>query len=134
MSRTTTTDAGRQSAIRACRPHGMAGQFGHPTGWRGALVGRLMAFKNQPMNRLAVDLLAAGAGDAVLEIGYGPGQAIRRFVRRTPAASIAGVDPSAVMLRQATRRNRRAIASGASSFVRLRPARSRFPTRGFPRC
>ena len=71
----------------------------------------LMAVKNLPMNRLVVELLDVKPEDAVLEIGFGPGQAIKLLAERTPAAIIAGIDPSAVMVRQATRRNRQWIAT-----------------------
>jgi ubiquinone/menaquinone biosynthesis C-methylase UbiE len=88
----------------------MAGQFGHPRGFTGSLAGHLMAFKNQPMNRLAVELLAVKPDDHVLEIGFGPGRAVQLLCQTASPASIAGVDTSDVMVRQASRRNRRYIA------------------------
>ena len=93
-------------SLRVGQDRGTACQFGHPSGWVGAVVGHLMAVKNLPMNRLVVELLDVKPEDAVLEIGFGPGQAIKLLAERTPAAIIAGIDPSAVMVRQATRRNR----------------------------
>lgn len=90
----------------------MTSQFGHPQGWRGAIIGHLMAIKNQPMNRLAVDMLGVVSGDAVLEVGFGPGKAIALVVNSTPAAFIGGIDRSAVMVRQAKRRNRASIDVG----------------------
>jgi len=99
------------NSLRVGQDRGTACQFGHPSGWVGAVVGHLMAVKNLPMNRLVVELLDVKPEDAVLEIGFGPGQAIKLLVERTPAAIIAGIDPSAVMVRQATRRNRQWIAT-----------------------
>jgi ubiquinone/menaquinone biosynthesis C-methylase UbiE len=96
----------------------MSGLFGHPRGLAGRLVGHLMAVKNQPMNRLAVELLDVWPADVILEIGFGPGQAIKMLARETPA-SISGIDRSAVMVRQAARRNRAWIAAGR---VELRQA------------
>ena len=84
----------------------------------GSVVGHLMAVKNRPMNRLAVELLDVWPVDSILEIGFGPGAAIQLLARGTPAR-VAGIDSSEVMLRQAARRNRRWIASGQ---VELRQA------------
>jgi ubiquinone/menaquinone biosynthesis C-methylase UbiE len=93
-------------------------QFGHPRGVLGWLAGQLMALQNAPANRLAVELLDVTPGDRILEIGFGPGLAIQ-MLTSTPAESIAGIDHSATMLRQATRRNREGIRTGR---VELREA------------
>jgi ubiquinone/menaquinone biosynthesis C-methylase UbiE len=77
-----------------------------------------MAAQNAAMNRLAVAWLAAGADDAVLEIGFGPGRAIKRLVERTSAHSIAGVDLSLEMVEQAHNANRAAVDSGRVMLVR----------------
>ncbi len=87
-------------------------QFGHPTGLLGWLAGQLMAQKNAPMNRLAVELLDARPGDRILEIGFGPGTAIQMLAAGAEIALVAGVDLSHVMLRQARRRNRQNIQGG----------------------
>jgi ubiquinone/menaquinone biosynthesis C-methylase UbiE len=68
-----------------------------------------MAFENAPMNRLAVDLLDVKPDDRVLEIGFGPGAAIALLAERAQRGVVAGVDPSAVMVRQASRRNRKVV-------------------------
>ena len=49
---------------------------------------------------LAIDLTGTGPGDDVVDIGCGPGVAVRRAAARG-ATSVAGVDPAAVMLRVA---------------------------------
>src|ERR1700757_4721373 len=87
-------------------------QFRLPTGPVGWLVGHLMAAKNAPINRLAVELLDVCPGDRVLEVGFGPGTAIEMIAKETQADRIAGVDPSATMLRQAARRNHAGIQGG----------------------
>src|SRR5262249_35267131 len=51
----------------------------------------------------------ARSTDDVLEIGFGPGQAIELLAKRSAARFIAGVDPSEVMLAQAAQRNRESI-------------------------
>jgi ubiquinone/menaquinone biosynthesis C-methylase UbiE len=71
-----------------------------------------MAAGNADMEHHAVAALDLRGDEAVLEIGFGPGVGVRRLERRLPGGYVAGVDPSEVMLAQARRRNRRAIAAG----------------------
>jgi ubiquinone/menaquinone biosynthesis C-methylase UbiE len=112
MSERTTTPTGR-SPGRSLRSRIVA-QFGQPTGVVGGLVGLVMATRpsNRERNRRAVELLQIGAGDRVLEIGFGPGLAIEMAARLARSGKVVGVDHSEVMLRQASRRNRAAIAAG----------------------
>jgi ubiquinone/menaquinone biosynthesis C-methylase UbiE len=85
-------------------------QFGHPTGWMGALIGHLMALKNRERSEWILAQLALAQTDRVLEIGFGPGVDVKRAAAR--ATSVAGIDRSDVMLRQATRRNRAGVDGG----------------------
>lgn len=71
-----------------------------------------MARGNADMARLTVELLEPAPTDRVLEVGFGPGVAIHLLAACTTAGFTAGVDPSRVMLAQARRRNRDAVASG----------------------
>jgi cyclopropane fatty-acyl-phospholipid synthase-like methyltransferase len=89
-------------------------QFGRPKGIVGRLVGLVMATRpsNRERNRRTVELLQIGDGDRVLEIGFGPGLAIELAARRAQSGTVVGVDHSEMMLRQASRRNRAAIAAG----------------------
>jgi ubiquinone/menaquinone biosynthesis C-methylase UbiE len=57
---------------------------------------------------LAIRLTGTGPGDDVLDVGCGPGVAVRRAARR--ASSVVGVDPAPVMLRVA-----RALGAGRRS-------------------
>jgi ubiquinone/menaquinone biosynthesis C-methylase UbiE len=66
-----------------------------------------MARRNGEVNAWAVELLDIQAREHMLEIGCGPGLALAAAARG-PAVRITGVDPSAVMVAQARRRNRRA--------------------------
>jgi SAM-dependent methyltransferase len=92
-------------------------QFARPTGFAGAIAGRLMARKNGELNLAVVTRLEPGPEDRVLEVGFGPGLAIELLAARVPRGCIVGVDASSVMLRQALRRVRRA---GVSKRVDLR--------------
>jgi len=89
-------------------------QFMRPRGFVGWLAGWEMALRssNRQRNVWAVGLLGVEPTDRVLEIGFGPGIAIRELSRRATHGLVCGVDHSAVMVRQATRRNRDAVRAG----------------------
>ena len=84
--------------------------FGRPRGLLGRLGGIVMARTNRRHAAWAVDLLDVQAADTVLEVGFGPGAAIQLL--SGSARHVAGVDPSAEMLRQARKRNVEAIGDG----------------------
>ena len=86
------------------RPHGFAGRL---TGWKMALRP-----SNRKRNRWAVGLLEVQPRDRVLEVGFGPGIAIRQLARRATDGVVCGIDHSEVMVRQATARNRVAVEHG----------------------
>lgn len=90
----------------------LVSQFAHPRGLLGSLVGRLMSVKNRPMNALAVEALQLRANERVLEVGFGHGWTVGQLAQRTPRGMVAGIDLSATMLEQATRRNSRYIQEG----------------------
>jgi SAM-dependent methyltransferase len=66
-------------------------------GFSGFILGLTFLFGRKKEARLACDLTGVGAGDDVLDIGCGPGGALREARRR--GASCTGVDPAAPMLR-----------------------------------
>ena len=66
----------------------------------GGLVAALsMAFGRKGDARLAVRLSGMGAGDTVVDVGCGPGVAVRYAARL--GATVTGIDPAPVMLRVA---------------------------------
>ena len=89
-------------------------QFRQPRGGAGWLAGWEMALRssNRQRNVWAVGLLGVEPTDRVLEIGFGPGIAIRELSRRATHGLVCGVDHSAVMVRQATGRNAEAVRAG----------------------
>ena len=89
-------------------------QFGRPTGFWGHWAGLLMAHRssNRKRNAWAVSLLDVQPDDRVLEIGFGPGLAIRELSRLAPEGYVCGIDHSELMLRQASRRNADGIRRG----------------------
>jgi len=85
-------------------------QFAKPTGVMGKLAGHVMAMKNGDRSTWVFSLLDLKPADRVLEIGFGSGTDIARA--SSTVSFVAGIDHSAVMLQQASRRNAQAISAG----------------------
>ena len=94
------------------------GQAHQPRGAAGSVSGWMFAHRpsNRQRNRWAVSLLGVQPASQVLEIGFGPGVAVAELVR-AGAGHVCGIDHSAVMLRQASRRNAAAIRAGRVTLV-----------------
>lgn len=94
--------------------HRVVAQFHQPRGVSGRFVGWRMATRasNRKRNAWVVAPLDIGPTDRVLEIGFGPGVAIRESARRAVDGVVCGVDHSQVMLRQARRRNAETVRAG----------------------
>lgn len=91
---------------------GKIGQPGRPRGLVGQIVGYIMSWYNQPENEWTVSLLDAQPTDRILEIGFGPGLAIRYASKLATEGLIAGIDWSETMLKAAARRNAATIRAG----------------------
>jgi SAM-dependent methyltransferase len=89
-------------------------QFHGPSGLTGRAVGLVLAHRpdNVERNRWAVGLLDLAPDATVLEVGFGAGLAVAALAERCPSGRVCGVDHSAVMVRQARRRNRAAVRAG----------------------
>lgn len=99
--------------VSTCREAtGWRSQFAHPRGWRGWIVGQLLATKNRERSLWVLPLLDLQPHHHVLEIGFGPGVDIRRAAERVPNGFVAGIDHSETMVRQASARNAAAIRAG----------------------
>ena len=89
-------------------------QFGKPDGLLGVLAGLIMQVR--PSNRLrnlrTLELLDIRSGDRVLELGFGPGLAVKRASELATSGKVVGIDHSALMLREARRRNAAEIRTG----------------------
>ncbi|HXX62376.1 MAG TPA: class I SAM-dependent methyltransferase [Bacteroidota bacterium] len=88
--------------------------FGRPTGIPGKIAGLIMANRpsNLERNSWALSLLKIQPTDRVLEVGFGPGVAIRRSSELATKGMVWGIDHSVVMFRQAYKRNQKAIGQG----------------------
>lgn len=73
----------------------------HPgfAGVPGALIGLVLLLMGRASARLAADITDVSSEDTVVDIGCGPGGAVREAARR--GARAVGVDPAPVMLRLA---------------------------------
>ena len=85
--------------------------FGRPKGVLGRLGGVIMARVNRDAAVQVIEVLDVRPDDKVLEVGFGPGVAIQMLLHRVPAGSVAGVDQSQEMVRQAAARNADALRS-----------------------
>src|SRR5918995_1364819 len=90
----------KQRAIDAVRA-----RFGRPAGLGGRAAGMLMAPRssNRRRNTWAVSLLDVRRDDRVLELGFGPGLAIRELSRIAAEGYVCGIDHSELMVRRAKR-------------------------------
>jgi ubiquinone/menaquinone biosynthesis C-methylase UbiE len=83
--------------------------FGRPKGVLGRLGGIIMARVNRDAAAQIIGMLDLRPDDKVLEVGFGPGVAIELLLHRVPAGSVAGIDCSQEMVRQAAARNAAAL-------------------------
>ena len=83
--------------------------FGRPKGVLGRLGGVIMARVNREAAAQIIEMLDFRPDDKVLEVGFGPGVAIQLLLHRVPAGSVAGIDYSQEMVRQAAARNAAAL-------------------------
>src|SRR5262249_31441868 len=83
--------------------------FGRPKGALGRLGGVIMAHMNRDAASQIIEMLDFRPDDKVLEVGFGPGVAIQLLLHRVPAGSVAGIDYSQEMVRQAAARNAAAL-------------------------
>lgn len=91
-------------------------QWGEPRGAKGRFVLALMAMKNGGYNRAAHDALAPRLGEKILEIGVGPGLALKHMARKLgPAGFVGGVDHAVVAVLRTQRRLRRLIRQGRAA-------------------
>jgi ubiquinone/menaquinone biosynthesis C-methylase UbiE len=86
--------------------------WGHPSGLLGHLAGLEMSVGKRPTIELALNLLALADDARVVEVGCGPGVAIKALAASAPSGSVTGIDPASEMRTQARLRNRAAVNAG----------------------
>jgi SAM-dependent methyltransferase len=90
-------------------------QASAPRGVFGRLLGTIWLFEHRMVNRMSLDLLELEPAHDVVEIGCGPGAALREASRRASSGRMVGLDVSDTILHVAAKRNRAGIASGRVS-------------------
>ncbi|MEE8372942.1 MAG: methyltransferase domain-containing protein [Dehalococcoidia bacterium] len=74
-------------------------------------MGRGMARQNRESNDWTVSLLDVLPTDRILEVGFGPGAAVKSVAELTPEGFVAGIDFSETMVQQAGRLNAAGVAA-----------------------
>lgn len=82
-------------------PRSVAKQLRKPHGFFGKIIGRMLAKENAPINDWIISLLDVQPSDHVLEIGFGPGYAIKKIAAMLESGKVVGVDFSKTMLTEA---------------------------------
>lgn len=98
----------------------IVGQFKKPHGLLGHVAGFIMATRssNRQRNEWTVGLLQLKPGYSVLEIGCGPGIALKSCAASVADGHVMGIDHSPVMVKQAQKRLAAEIRAGRAQ-VRL---------------
>ncbi len=86
-------------------------QLEHPSGFMGRLLGSALIIVNRAPYRVAIDALEIKPNDVVLELGFGPGQALAKLRLLAYAGLVLGIDQSTAMMAQARRRNNAHLSS-----------------------
>ncbi|AFY37586.1 Methyltransferase type 11 [[Leptolyngbya] sp. PCC 7376] len=90
----------------------LAKQLGHPSGWFGQMILRLLNRSNETMNRLTFQQLTLAKNQHVLEIGFGGGELIQRCLISDYWPEISAVDPAITAISFAEKRFRNELDSG----------------------
>ncbi|MEO1083006.1 MAG: CocE/NonD family hydrolase, partial [Acidobacteriota bacterium] len=92
-------------------------QFGQPKGLFGRAVGLVLLNMNREINRWTVDQIDVQPDDRTLEIGFGPGYALREVSQHIRGGLATGIDHSDLMYETANRRNAAAIREGRVKLI-----------------
>lgn len=89
----------------------------------GKFIGRLLGGGDRALHDWVLALLEIRPGDTVLEIGCGPGAAMKRIVTTRKDVFVVGVDASGEAVGAAWQKNTRAIKAGRAMLVQTDIAR-----------
>jgi ubiquinone/menaquinone biosynthesis C-methylase UbiE len=99
----------RETCPAADESSGIFRQFSHPTGWLGWWIGQIVAVTNRTQSEWVLESISVQPDDYILEMGFGAGTDITLVSALAIHGFVAGIDRSAVMVRQAKQRNAAAI-------------------------
>jgi len=89
-----------------------------PEGKSGEKGAEMMVDLGDAMAREAIPFLGLGQKDRVIEIGFGPGIGLETLVKTVSQGTIVGIDPSELMHRLASERNKDSIVSGKITLIK----------------
>ena len=87
-------------------------QLRKPSGLFGRVVSRMMDARNRKFYLRIISEMHIQNGDRVYEIGYGPGLGVHMIASNISDCTISGIDFSELMIKMASKRNKRFIAEG----------------------
>jgi len=87
-------------------------QAREPSGWLGRISGHFMAWEHRALTNWAIGFMDIRSTDHVLDVGCGPGMAIKLMSITTVDGFVAGVDHSEIMVQQALKRNAAFVQAG----------------------
>lgn len=95
----------------------------NPEGFYGEVVSNCLSATFDGVNQWAVDLMHVGAGETVLEIGFGLGEAVDLLIKQGKASHVTGIDNASLMVSKAKRLNAEAIRAGKATLLKADVAR-----------
>ena len=87
-------------------------QFEQPKGILGKIAGFIMNLENRKINKWTLQHVNPQKGDTILEIGYGPGYAIKKLMDAKSGVTLHGIDLSSNMEKMAEKKNSEAVEKG----------------------
>lgn len=90
-------------------------QLRKPSGLFGRVVSRMMDARNRNFYLRIISEMRIQNGDRVYEIGYGPGLGVHMIASKISDCTISGIDFSELMVKMASKRNKRFIEEGRVS-------------------
>jgi ubiquinone/menaquinone biosynthesis C-methylase UbiE len=90
-------------SLQARKPSGIIGRY---------LMAKIFNSINADLNSFIKEILDLQRGDRVLEVGFGPGKLINEMADITTEGVVEGIDFSQVMLKQASKVNKKHILKG----------------------
>ena len=112
----------------------IARQLRKPSGWFGRqIMARLLNRFNEPMNTLALDLLAVHPTDRILEVGFGGGDLLGRIAGHAVEGLVVGVDFAPEMVERGAARFRALVEAGRVTFRCAHAEALPYPGAHFPK-
>jgi SAM-dependent methyltransferase len=110
-------------------------QFQRPTGLLGRLASWIMAHRESNIRRSewVVSLLEIAPQRRMLELGCGPRLALEHATRLAREGQVVGLDPSALMVNAARKRNAGAVQAGRVGVIHGTAERAADPAERFDR-